>query len=59
MPKLFLKTNRLGTPYMGVIVAFCFGILAFLSVSNGSSQAFIWLSNLSGESRIESSHALY
>lgn len=49
MPKCFLKTSRFGTPFYGVVVSFCFGLLAFLSVSNGSAQAFIWLSNLSGE----------
>lgn len=48
MPKVFLKTSRLGTPYWGVLVSFCFGLLAFLSVSSGSEQVFIWLSNLSG-----------
>lgn len=52
MPSLFLKTSRWGTPYNGVIVAFCFGLLAFLSVSNGSSQAFTWLSNLSALSSL-------
>lgn len=52
MPSVFLKTSRVGTPYVGVIVAFCFGLLAFLSVSNGSSQAFTWLSNLSALSSL-------
>ncbi|KAF3768635.1 hypothetical protein M406DRAFT_273076 [Cryphonectria parasitica EP155] len=52
MPSAFLKTSRVGTPYMGVIVAFCFGCLAFLSVSNGSDQAFTWLSNLSALSSL-------
>lgn len=49
MPRCFLKTSRFGTPFYGVVVSFCFGLLAFLSVSNGSAQAFIWLSNLSGK----------
>ncbi|ROV94925.1 hypothetical protein VSDG_07116 [Cytospora chrysosperma] len=52
MPAFFLKTSRVGTPYYGVIVAFCFGLLAFLSVSSGSSQAFTWLSNLSALSSL-------
>jgi amino acid transporter len=51
MPKCFLRTSRLGLPYWGIIVSFCFGLLAFLSVSNGSALAFTWLSNLSGESQ--------
>ncbi|KAL6870404.1 amino acid permease/ SLC12A domain-containing protein [Trichoderma novae-zelandiae] len=52
MPKCFLKTSRFGTPFYGVVVSFCFGLLAFLSVSNGSAQAFIWLSNLSALSSL-------
>lgn len=52
MPSVFLKTSRVGTPYVGVIVALCFGLLSFLSVSNGSSQAFTWLSNLSALSSL-------
>lgn len=49
LPRCFLRVSRLGTPFWGVLVAFCFGLLGFLSVSNGSDQAFIWLSNLSGK----------
>lgn len=52
MPAVFLKTSRVGTPYVGVIVAMCFGLLSFLSVSNGSNQAFTWLSNLSALSSL-------
>ncbi|KAK7731103.1 hypothetical protein SLS53_008821 [Cytospora paraplurivora] len=52
MPSVFLRTSRVGTPYVGVIVAFCFGLLAFLSVSSGSNVAFSWLSNLSALSSL-------
>lgn len=52
MPKAFLKTSGAGTPYVGVIVAMCFGLLSFMSVSNGSSDAFTWLSNLSALSSL-------
>lgn len=52
MPAIFLKTSRVGTPYVGVFVAMCFGLLSFLSVSSGSSQAFTWLSNLSALSSL-------
>lgn len=52
MPSVFLKTSKVGTPYVGVVVALCFGLLSFLSVSNGSSQAFTWLSNLSALSSL-------
>ncbi|KAJ6785900.1 hypothetical protein PWT90_05541 [Aphanocladium album] len=52
MPKVFLNTSRLGTPYWGVFVSFCFGLLCFLSVSSGSGQVFLWLSNLSALSSL-------
>ncbi|KAM0525353.1 hypothetical protein ACHAPE_000053 [Trichoderma viride] len=52
LPRCFLMVSRLGTPFWGVLVAFCFGLLGFLSVSNGSDQAFIWLSNLSALSSL-------
>lgn len=47
LPKAFLKTTKHGVPWVGVCVSAAFSLLAFLSVSNGSNQAFIWLSNLS------------
>lgn len=52
MPKIFLRTSKLGIPLAGVGVSFCFGLLAFLSVSSGSNQAFVWLSNLSALSSL-------
>lgn len=52
MPRVFLRTSKQGTPYVGVIVALCFGLLAFMSVSDGSSDAFTWLSNLSALSSL-------
>lgn len=52
MPQLFLRTTKRGVPWPGVIVACLFGCLAFLSVSNGSNQAFTWLTNLSALSSL-------
>lgn len=52
MPKAFLKTNKVGIPWPGVVVSFCFGLLAFLTLSTGSAQAFSWLSNLSALSSL-------
>ncbi|GFZ50374.1 hypothetical protein JCM24511_08131 [Saitozyma sp. JCM 24511] len=52
MPKCFLQTSQLGLPYWGIVVSFCFGLLAFLSVSSGSALAFTWLSNLSALSSL-------
>ncbi|WVR06753.1 hypothetical protein IAU60_003788 [Kwoniella sp. DSM 27419] len=51
-PKIFLRTSKQGIPIAGVGVALCFGLLAFLSVSNGSNLAFTWLSNLSALSSL-------
>lgn len=52
MPRVFLKTSKVGIPLAGVAVSFAFGLLAFLSISNGSNQAFSWLSNLSALSSL-------
>lgn len=52
MPKVFLRTSKAGIPLAGVAVSFGFGLLAFLSVSNGSNQAFAWLSNISALSSL-------
>lgn len=47
IPRWFLRTSKQGIPIGGVIVAFCFGCLAYLSCGgDGANQAFIWLSNL-------------
>lgn len=47
IPKIFLRTSKQGIPIGGVVVAFLFGCLAYLSCGgDGSNQAFIWLSNL-------------
>ncbi|WWC88923.1 uncharacterized protein L201_003838 [Kwoniella dendrophila CBS 6074] len=52
MPKIFLRTSNAGIPLYGVLVSFCFGLLAFLSVSNSANQGFVWLSNLSALSSL-------
>lgn len=52
MPQWFLKTNKAGIPFSGVIIGFCFALLAFLSLSAGSNVAFSWLSNLSALSSL-------
>ncbi|BEI82223.1 hypothetical protein CcaverHIS002_0300910 [Cutaneotrichosporon cavernicola] len=52
LPKMFMRTSKNGIPYMGVGVGALFCCLAYLSVSNGSNQAFIWLSNLSALSAL-------
>lgn len=52
LPRVFMRTSKNGIPYMGVVVGALFSCLAYLSVSNGSNQAFIWLSNLSALSAL-------
>lgn len=42
----FLWTTRHGVPWVGVSIGTAFGLLAYLSLSSGSNQAFTWLSNL-------------
>jgi amino acid transporter len=52
LPRVFMRTTRNGIPWAGVIVGAAFACLGYLSVSNGSNQAFIWLSNLSALSAL-------
>jgi amino acid permease len=45
-PKIFLKTNRFGTPYMATGASFIFTPLVFLSLGSNSSIVFSWLVNI-------------
>ncbi|TXT13412.1 hypothetical protein VHUM_00779 [Vanrija humicola] len=51
-PKIFLTTDKRGVPLAGVLVAMAFGLLSYLSLSKGSNQAFLWLTNLSALSTL-------
>ncbi|KAL1408344.1 hypothetical protein Q8F55_005152 [Vanrija albida] len=51
-PKVFLTTDKRGVPLAGVLVAMAFGLLSYLSLSKGSNQAFLWLTNLSALSTL-------
>ncbi|CAG9944026.1 unnamed protein product [Clonostachys rosea f. rosea IK726] len=42
-PKLFKKTNKLGTPYYAVAASSVIGFLGFLNLSSGGASAFNWL----------------
>lgn len=44
-PKFLDKSNRFGVP-ITIIPCALFSLLAYLNVSNGSSQAFTWFSNI-------------
>jgi amino acid transporter len=45
-PKVFLKTNRLGTPYNAVLASVAFLPLVYLSLGSNSSIAFGWFVNI-------------
>lgn len=45
-PKIFLKTNRFGIPWVAISLFGVFLSLAFLCLSNGASVAFEWLQDL-------------
>ncbi|KAK1757780.1 proline-specific permease [Echria macrotheca] len=46
-PRIFMKTNRRGVPWPAVLATWGVACLAFLNVSEGGAQAFLWLMNLS------------
>ncbi|KAH7131110.1 amino acid permease/ SLC12A domain-containing protein [Dactylonectria macrodidyma] len=45
-PKVFLRTNRLGTPYVAVTTSVVFLPLVYLSLGSNSSVAFGWFVNI-------------
>ncbi|PVH85287.1 amino acid permease-like protein [Cadophora sp. DSE1049] len=45
-PKIFLKTNRMGIPYIAVGSISIFMCLGFMTLSEGASVAFGWLQDL-------------
>ncbi|KAF3766562.1 putative amino acid permease [Cryphonectria parasitica EP155] len=45
-PKIFLRTNRMGIPYVGVSFTSIFICLGFMSLSSSASVAFTWLQDL-------------
>lgn len=45
-PKIFLKTNKHGLPYVGVLFACCLIPLAYMSISEGSDKIFGWFQSL-------------
>lgn len=45
-PKIFLRTNRFGIPYVAIALFGAFICLAYLSLSDGANVAFSWLQDL-------------
>ncbi|CAM1506346.1 Fc.00g059870.m01.CDS01 [Cosmosporella sp. VM-42] len=46
-PKWFRHTNKHGVPWVAVLFTWCFGLLAFLNVSNSGATVFSWFVNIS------------
>ena len=46
-PAFIGRTNRFGTPYVGVFMTSAIGLLAYLNLSSGGSEVFNWLLNIS------------
>lgn len=46
-PKVFLKINRNGVPYVACALTALIGVLSYLNVSSGTSKVFNWFSNIS------------
>jgi len=47
-PKFLAKTSKGGVPYNAVVFTSAFGLLGFLNLSAGGTNAFNWLLNISG-----------
>ncbi|KAJ5992861.1 hypothetical protein N7451_008585 [Penicillium sp. IBT 35674x] len=45
-PKVFLKTNKWGVPYMCVAMQVAFSFLAYMCVSNSATTVFYWFVDL-------------
>lgn len=46
-PRWFGRTNKAGVPWVAVLFTWCFGLLAFLNVSNSGAKVFNWFVNIS------------
>lgn len=44
-PKIFLRCNRMGVPYVSLAATGCFCALAYLNVSSGGAQTFSYLTS--------------
>ncbi|CCH42990.1 Proline-specific permease [Wickerhamomyces ciferrii] len=46
-PKIFLKINRFGVPWVACSLSAAIGCLSYLNVSSGSAKVFTWFTNIS------------
>lgn len=49
-PKIFLKTNKFGLPWVSVTVVCCFLPLAYMTTSEGAAVVFNWFQRLTASS---------
>ncbi|KAI9369067.1 proline-specific permease [Aspergillus egyptiacus] len=45
-PKVFLRCNRNGVPYVAVITTWIIGLLSFLNLSSSGETVFYWFTNI-------------
>lgn len=45
-PKFFSRTNKMGVPYYGVALSFAFSLLAYMTVSSGAAEVFVYFVNV-------------
>lgn len=45
-PKIFLRTNKRGLPYLAIAFCAAFVLLGYMSVSSGAGQVFNWFANM-------------
>lgn len=45
-PKIFLRCNKNGVPYVAVLATWSIGLLSFLNLSNSGSTVFFWFTNI-------------
>lgn len=48
-PQVFTKVNRFGLPWVAAALTLAVGALAYLSVSSGASEVFLWLSAITAQ----------
>ncbi|KIJ47922.1 hypothetical protein M422DRAFT_248504 [Sphaerobolus stellatus SS14] len=51
-PRIFMKVNRNGTPWVAVLVCSLVSLLSYLTVSSNASTVFGWLSNMTAVSGV-------
>jgi amino acid permease len=45
-PKIFLRCNRNGVPWVAVVATWTIGLLSFLNLSSSGQTVFYWFTNL-------------